>query len=47
MARWLARLSYFDFEVEHRPGPLHGDADGLSRLPGMRMHQLRTREMPP
>ena len=30
MARWLVRLSYFDFEVEHRPGPLHGDADGLS-----------------
>ena len=33
MARWLERLSDFDFEVQHRPGQLHGNADGLSRLP--------------
>ena len=33
VARWLERLSDFDFEVEHRPGQLHGNADGLSRLP--------------
>ena len=33
MARWLERLSDFDFEVEHSQGQLHGDADGLSRLP--------------
>ena len=33
MAWWLERLSDFDFEVEHRPGQLHGNADGLSRLP--------------
>ena len=33
MARWLERLSDFDFEVEHSQGQLHGNADGLSRLP--------------
>ena len=33
MARWFERLSDFDFEVEHRPGQLHGNADGLSRFP--------------
>ena len=32
VTRWLARLSYFDFVVEHCPGSLHGDADGLSCL---------------
>ena len=32
VARWLERLSDFDFEVEHRSGQLHGNADGLSRL---------------
>ena len=32
VARWLERLSDFDFEVEHRPGQSHGNADGLSRL---------------
>ena len=33
VARWLERLSDFDFEVEHSQGQLHGNADGLSRLP--------------
>ena len=33
MARWLERLRDFDFEVEHSPGQLRGNADGLSRLP--------------
>ena len=33
VARWLERLDDFDFEVEHRPGQLHGNADGLSRFP--------------
>ena len=32
VARWLERLSDFDFEVEYRPGQSHGNADGLSRL---------------
>ena len=29
--RWLDLLSSFDFKVEHRPGPKHGNADALSR----------------
>ena len=33
VARWLEVLSSFDMAVEHRPGRLHGNADGLSRLP--------------
>ena len=32
VARWLERLSDFAFEVGHRSGQLHGNADGLSRL---------------
>jgi transposase InsO family protein len=29
--RWLATLADFDFEVQHRKGSDHGNADGLSR----------------
>ena len=31
LARWLAALAVFDFEIQHRPGKKHGNADGLSR----------------
>ena len=33
VARWLATLGVYDFEIEHRKGSLHGNADGLSRIP--------------
>ena len=33
LARWLEVLSSFDMKIEHRPGRLHGNADGLSRRP--------------
>ena len=33
VARWLERLSDFDFEVQNRSGRLHTNADGLSRFP--------------
>lgn len=33
MARWLEKLSEFDFVIEHRPGRPHVNADGLSRVP--------------
>ena len=32
-ARWLEFLSGYDFEIQHRPGVKHGNADGLSRRP--------------
>jgi hypothetical protein len=31
VGRWLTRLGAYDFEVEHRAGKDHGNADGLSR----------------
>ena len=33
VARWLEELSAYDFQIEHRPGKSHGNADGLSRIP--------------
>ena len=33
IARWIQRLDSFDYEIVHRPGKKHGNADGLSRLP--------------
>jgi len=31
LARWIETLAEFDYTVEHRPGRLHYNADGLSR----------------
>jgi hypothetical protein len=31
VGRWFARLSAYHFEIEHRAGKDHGNADGLSR----------------
>ena len=31
LARWLERLSAYDFNVQHRPGRKHLNADPLSR----------------
>ena len=33
VARWLERLSEFNFTVEYRTGQRHGNADGMSRIP--------------
>ncbi|KAK3093316.1 hypothetical protein FSP39_013979 [Pinctada imbricata] len=33
LARWLEILSEFDFEIQHRPGRQHCNADALSRVP--------------
>lgn len=33
IARWIAFLFSYDFEITHRPGHLHGNADALSRRP--------------
>jgi len=32
-ARWLEIMEEYDFQVEHRPGVKHGNADALSRRP--------------
>jgi RNase H-like domain found in reverse transcriptase len=33
IARWAVFLSEFNFVVKHRPGRIHGNADGASRGP--------------
>lgn len=33
VARWLQILSTYVFDIQHRPGSQHGNADGLSRRP--------------
>jgi len=33
LARWLERLQQYEFEIVHRKGELHRNADGLSRRP--------------
>ena len=33
IARWLEMLGQYTFEIEHRAGVKHGNADGLSRRP--------------
>ena len=33
MARWVQKLGQYDFEIRHRKGRMHGNADALSRRP--------------
>ncbi|GBM00128.1 Retrovirus-related Pol polyprotein from transposon 297 [Araneus ventricosus] len=33
IARWIQRLQEYDFEIQHRKGTSHGNADALSRRP--------------
>jgi len=33
LARWLGRLEQYHYEVQHRPGRVHNNADSLSRRP--------------
>ncbi|KAK2918385.1 hypothetical protein Q8A73_002756 [Channa argus] len=33
VARWLEILQEYDFDIQHRPGRQHGNADALSRCP--------------
>ena len=32
-ARWISLCDEFDFDIEHRAGKLHGNADAMSRMP--------------
>ena len=49
MARWLERLQEYDFDIVHRRGRQHQNADSLSRLPckqcGRESHQTVEPEM--
>lgn len=33
LARWLGRMEQYQYEVKHRPGRVHNNADSLSRRP--------------
>ena len=33
MARWLEALQEYNFQIVHRQGRLHGNADAMSRRP--------------
>ena len=44
MARWLSVLELYDFEIKHRPGVQHSNADGLSRRPCQGCHYCEKRE---
>ena len=42
LARWLTLLKQYDFEIQHRPGAKHGNADGLSRRPASNEGEMST-----
>ena len=46
VGRWLAKLSPYDFTVEHRAGAAHGNADGLSRRKPARRRRCRRTDCP-
>ncbi|KAJ8033437.1 hypothetical protein HOLleu_23675 [Holothuria leucospilota] len=47
IARWLELLSTYQFDIQHRPGKSHGNADGLSRRPcGRDCNHCNRKEMP-
>ena len=45
-ARWLNALSEYDFEIQHRPGKSHGNADAMSRRPQERPTTEHTSDEP-
>ena len=43
MARWIDALSSYEFDVEHRPGRKHSNADAMSRKPCKQCGQVEKR----
>jgi transposase InsO family protein len=41
VARWIETLSEFQFQIQHRPGVKHGNADGMSRAACVDCKQCR------
>ena len=46
-ARWIGLLEEFDFDVIHRPGNRHGNADAMSRRPCSRQRCCRKEDLTP
>ena len=42
-ARWMIKLAAFDFEIKHRSGKQHGNADSMSRMPFLKCAQCELR----
>ena len=42
VARWIETLSTFQFDIQHRPGKQHGNADGMSRIPCKQCQELHS-----
>ena len=40
LCRWALRIQQYDFDVQHRPGRVHSNADALSRLPYSALNAL-------
>jgi len=47
LARWLTFIEQFDYEIEHRPGAKHGNADGLSRRVTHDVRAIKKTKEPP
>jgi len=46
LARWLTFIEQFDYEIEHRPGIRHCNADGLSRQVTREVRMVKRTQTP-
>ena len=47
LARWLESLSHYNFDIEHRAGKSHQNADSLSRIPCKQCDKMGYQEQVP